>query len=164
MSEVFEDLSALIEKHRRRAKDSKYLEAQRELSGELYPLLSTMVETIGERFDEVEANLEGLIEESMSILQPDLTGQIVGTFAIAAQLIDAVEGGKETKEIIAALREAMKMTEGAVLEATVGGGEEEEEEEEEEGEEEDEEEGEDEPEAAPEPVDTVNTPEPTEVK
>lgn len=132
----FEELATMIEKHRKRVSGSKYVEAQRELSGELYPLLSTILETMDGRLQEVEAQVIGLIEQSLSVVQPELATQIIGTMHIARSLADAVEAGADTSQIVPALREALKLTEEAVLEATVGEEEEEEEEEEGEGEEE----------------------------
>jgi hypothetical protein len=121
-----EDLQTMIEKHRRRANGAKYIETQREMADQLYPLLSTIVEELGEALGEIEGGLEetneqlaGLIEATSSIVQPELALQIHGTFSIVRSLIEAVRAGADTVQIVSALEEAMTLTEAAVKEATL---------------------------------------------
>ena len=115
----FNELLEVIEKHRKRANQAKYLEAKAELANELYPLISTIVEAMGERLDEVEGQVAALIEQTMSVIQPDLATQILGTMSLAAQLADAIDTSKDTKEIIDLLRVALRLTEESVLDACV---------------------------------------------
>lgn len=131
----FEQLQAIVEKHRRRVAKAGYVEAKVELAEQLYPLLSTILEAVEERLHEDEAQIFGLIEQTLSVIQPTLATQLITTLGMSMKLVEAVEAGSpDAKALAVPLRAMLQEAENAILDVTVEG------EGEDEGDEEDEEE------------------------
>ena len=115
----FEQLRAMITKHQKRVAKASYIEAKVELSDQLYPLIETITEEINERLESVEEMVHDLINDTLSVIHPDLAAQIAITLGLTGQLIAAIEAGQDPKAILVPLREAMRLTEESVTEATV---------------------------------------------
>lgn len=132
MSELemtYEDLAKEIEKAQKRAAKAVHLETKIELSQETYPLLTAIVEFFGERMDRTERVVNELINQTESLVQPELAEQILGTLNLGKQLatvvgklrvgnLDAVTLAR-LKQFAGAFAAAAAATEVAVMEVTL---------------------------------------------
>lgn len=126
MLEEFETLLGDVQRAAKRAGDAKYLEAKREFADNLYPLLQEIVEKIDERCANTEEMILELIEQTESIVQPELATQIFGVIDLGLQLCTVVDEAKlddvtaqKLKIIVEAYRLAATITQEAVNDATV---------------------------------------------
>ena len=121
----FTELYADIEREQRRAKSAKHLDAHRELAENVYPLLQAMLEAIDARQTETERTVAEYIEGS--ILEPDVSAQILVALDTGVQLCDLVERttlldsprGKEIQKLIADYRTSAQAAAILVTDITV---------------------------------------------
>ena len=132
-----------IERERKRAAQAKFLDTKSELANNVYPLLTAIVETLGEELNETQDALGSLISGGESIIQPHLAEQIIGLIGLGLQMCDRMVAtavlDEETKQMIEQFKAGCNLVMGEVQTATMFVDENEEDEEGEEGDEEDEE-------------------------
>lgn len=83
-----EDVIKDIEKAQRRAAKATFIEAKKEFAEEAYPMMATVVEFFGERFERMERALAEIIDQTESFVQPELAEQILQTVELARALAD----------------------------------------------------------------------------
>lgn len=129
MSDLHEDFVAIsqdIERARKRAKDAGYLEYKKDAAENLYPLIQSLLEAVDARLRTTEEVVGTLLEETESIIQPDLAGQIFGLIDLGNQLVEAVKpltlddvSKKRVMEIIAAWEVGASLVIEAVEEVAI---------------------------------------------
>ena len=75
-----------ISRAQKRAEKAKFLEAQKEFANEAYPLMSAMAEHYGDRLTRLEQAMDALIDETDTIIQPEVGEQLAGTLEVGAEL------------------------------------------------------------------------------
>ena len=172
---TYQDIQKEIEKAQKRAAKATFIEAKKEFAEETYPILESVVEFFGERFERIERAVAELIDQTESFVQPELADQIHATFAIGRQLallvsrlrVGALDGVtlKRLSAAGVAFVNAADETETAVAQVTVAPPEEDGEDDDgEEGDEEGDEEGEEPIEVAAEPAPSDEAPAPAPVQ
>lgn len=123
----FETLARDIARQRKRAETSTYLEYRKDAVANLWPLLADLVAACDERMRETEEMVAELIENTQSIVQPDLAIQIMSLIDIGDQLAQLVSASpatddmtkKRLAEALTAWTAAAPLVREAVQEATV---------------------------------------------
>lgn len=123
----FETLTRDIARQRKRAETSSYLEYRKDAAANLWPLLADLVAACDERMRETEEMVAELIENTQSIVQPDLAIQITSLIDIGDQLVEFVRAlpvgddmtKKRLEEALTAWTAAAPLVREAVEEAAV---------------------------------------------
>lgn len=123
----FETLARDIARQRKRAETATYLEYRKDAVANLWPLLADLVAACDERMRETEEMVAELIENTQSIVQPDLAIQITSLIDIGDQLVQLVSAlpvgddmtKKRLEEALTAWTAAAPLVREAVQEATV---------------------------------------------
>lgn len=116
--EDFQVIVADIERLQKKASEAKYLEAQKELANNVYPLLAELVRAVDERLARTETVVVDLIEDSDSVIQPELAAQIYGCIELGQQLCDAVDAAQVddvTKARLAEIAQAYRIAANIVI-------------------------------------------------
>lgn len=101
MSTVETDqLLADIERLRRRSQGSTFIEFKKEAADNLYPLLSSIVEMLGERIGDVEDAITDIVDGG-DLIGPELGAQLVAALKAGENLVQIVKTIPFTDELLA---------------------------------------------------------------
>lgn len=96
----FDDVIKDLEKQRKRARDAKHLETAFELGWNVYPALIALVRALDERISETEAEVIALIQQTESVIQPELSTQILAMLDLVKVFCSAVLADTTTSDIL----------------------------------------------------------------
>jgi hypothetical protein len=125
---TFMDVAQDIHRQLQRAATAQNLQLKQELVNNTYPLLMSILEACDVRFQQLEIAVSEIIQQTSSIIQPDLREQIEETLNLAQLVANShPQGDDQAKALVAKLLDSIEETRAALDDVTVEDGEEDEE-------------------------------------
>lgn len=126
MEMSLETLREELNKMQKRAGSAVHLDTKPELVNNVYPLIESLIDSIEQRFDEIEDIITDFVDETGSIIQEGLAKDVLTVFELGGQLCEVLQSlqldevtKKRVADLIGVYSQVATATAQAVMEATV---------------------------------------------
>ncbi len=126
MEMSLETLRNELNKMQKRASSAVHLDTKPELVNNIYPLIESLIDSVEQRFDEIEDIITDFVDETGSIIQEGLAKDVLTVFELGGQLAEVLQSlqldevtKKRVADLIGVYSQVATATAQAVMEATV---------------------------------------------